>query len=507
MKDDPVVAVVEINNENGMFSTWANGLLDGGDKFGKEYQDEFRRRWQEFSGSKKDYLRARAPGPAYTLAETNQFFRFLAHVDGSYFKGMRDFLKGELGVKVPISFTQLDYCTPHTLAESDVVDIHLYWTHPRVVNVPKGLNLRRGPHKGIEWHFRNESMIAAGLYEKPYDEDFVPHRATMRVKGRPFTVSETSAPYPNWYGAEFNPFLRALAAFQDWAGVVTHSWNNDLNPAPRHTTYFFSYAARTDCLAHFPAMAAIFLRGDVAPAAERVDVGESSETYFSRLARDGLARAGVHASPARISGGKFRSSEILVRGVCVDLSRDETQVPPLPDAVRAQMDGHVYAGPQMRLDQGDPQHPFFVVTAANTKLFSGFSSMRSFDLGDGVSVEPGVTRLGWCTISLVSVNADGFGPGSRVLLAATGLSHNGGARFTHLDGTRWTSPDDDFGKGDTVVEGVRARIALRGGAAAKCRALDGDGQPVRDVPVRCEGGSVVVDIGPEYRTVWYEISL
>ena len=507
LKDDPVVAIVEINNENGMFSTWPNGLLDGGEKFGREYQDEFRRQWQEFSGSKKDYLRARAPGPAYTQAETNQFFRFLAHVDSSYFSGMRDFLRGEVGVKVPISFTQLDYCTPHTLAESELVDIHLYWTHPSVVNVPKGIDIRLGPHRGIEWSFRSESMFASDLYEKTYDEDFVPHRATMRVKGRPFTVSETSSPYPNWYGAEFNPFLRALAAFQDWAGVVTHSWNNDVDPAPRHTTYFFSYAARTDCLAHFPAMAAMFLRGDVAPAAERVDVGESSETYFSRLAAHGLARAGVHASPARISGGKFRSSEILVRGIGVDLSRDETQVPPLSDAVRAQMDRHVYAGPQMRLDQNDPRHPFFVVTAANTKLFSGFPSLRSFDLGDGVSVEPGATRLGWCMVSLVSLNADGFGPGSRVLLAATGLSHNGGARFTHIDGTRWTSPDDDFGHGETVVEGVRARIALRGGPAAKCRALDGDGNPVRDVQVRVAGDGVVIDIGPEFRTVWYEISL
>ena len=419
---------------------------------------------------------------------------------------MRDFLRREVGVKVPISYTQLDYCTPHTLAESELVDVHLYWTHPSVVNVPKGVNTRRGPHRGIEWYFRNESMFASGRYEKPYDEDFVPHRATMRIKGRPFTVSETSSPYPNWYGAEFNPFLRALAAFQDWAGVVTHSWNNDLDPAPRHTTFFFSYAARTDCLAHFPAMAAMFLRGDVAPAAERVDVGESSETYFSRIAANGLAHAGVHASPARISGGKFRSSEILVRGIGVDLTRDETSVPPLPKDVQDKMDMHIYAGPQMRLDQSDPQHPFFVVTASNAKFFSGFSSMRPFDLGDGVSVAPGTTRLGWCTVSLVSLGGNGFGPGSRVLLAATGLSHNGGAKFKHLEGSRWTSRDDDFGREDTVVEGVRARIVLPCGAAS-CRALDGDGRPVRDVPVRCEGGNSTIDIGPEFRTVWYEIDM
>ena len=40
---------------------------------------------------------------------------------------------------------------------------------------------------------------------------------------------------------------------------------------------------------------------------------------------------------------------------------------------------------------------------------------------------------------------------------------------------------------------------------AACRALDGDGRPIRDVPVRRDGGCSVIDIGPEFRTVWYEI--
>ena len=51
-----------------MFSTWTNGLLDGGETFGREYQDEFRRQWQAFSGSGKDYLRARAPGVHHRAA-------------------------------------------------------------------------------------------------------------------------------------------------------------------------------------------------------------------------------------------------------------------------------------------------------------------------------------------------------------------------------------------------------------------------------------------------------
>ena len=529
LKDDPCVAMVEINNENGMFSTWTNGLLDGAlrsdgvlavggghgvdggdavatqvETFGPVYQDEFRRQWRAFSGSSKDYLRAKAPGPAYTQAETNMFFRFLAHVDESYFRTMERCVKEELGVKAPVYGSQLDYCTPHTLAKFDIVDIHIYWTHPSWGDVPKGINLRQGPHRDVPWFFRNKALVSDKCFGETANEDAFNYRATMRVKGRPFMVSETSSPYPNWYGAEFNPLIRALAAFQDWGAVITHSWNNDLDPEPDYTTFFFSYAGRTDCLAHFPAMAALFLRGDVKPAAERIDVNEDEERYFTRLGERGLVRAGVHASPARISGGKFRSSEVLLRGIGVDLAGASEPFKPLEAKKAAEMDAGVYDNGQFRLDQSDPQHAFFLVRSPNTKFFTGFSSLRTFDLGDGVKVTPGMTKLGWCTISLVSLTGDGFGRGSRILLAATGLSHNGGAKFSHLEGSLWHSRDDDFGTATTVTEGVRAKIELPFGGM-RCRALNGDGERGREVPVTAADGVSTIEIGPEYRTVWYEL--
>lgn len=63
----------------------------------------------------------------------------------------------------------------------------------------------------------------------------------------------------------------------------------------------------------------------------------------------------------------------------------------------------------------------------------------------GVKIAVGETRLGWTTISLTSHDATGFGDkgrAARILLAATGLCHNGGAKFTdHGDGTRLTSSE------------------------------------------------------------------
>ena len=188
----------------------------------------------------------------------------------------------------------------------------------------------------------------------------------------------------------------------------------------------------------------------------------------------------------------------------VDLAGESEPFKPLEAKKASEMDAGVYDNGQFRLDQSDPQHAFFLVRSQNTKFFTGFSSLRTFDLGDGVKVTPGTTKLGWCTISLVSLTGTGFGKGSRILLAATGLSHNGGAKFSHFEGVLWHSRDDDFGTATTVTEGVRAKIVLPF-ADVRCRVLDGDGVRGREVPVTAADGISTIEIGPEYKTVWYEV--
>jgi hypothetical protein len=153
----------------------------------------------------------------------------------------------------------------------------------------------------------------------------------------------------------------------------------------------------------------------------------------------------------------------------------------------------------------------WTVNTPNTKLFTGFPKGRTFDLG-GVKLAVGETKLGWATISLTSHDATGFGEkgrAARILLAATGLCHNGGAKFTdHGNGTI-SCRDEDWGHGPTVNEGIPATITLPSKAAAtKCWALDERGERKASVPVTADAsGKAVVKIGPAFRTVWYEIAV
>ena len=126
-------------------------------------------------------------------------------------------------------------------------------------------------------------------------------QAGQRVAGKPYTVSEYNHPFPNQYGAEGQPMLRAYGALQDWDGVFEYTYNHSPDFEPRRNTYFFSMIARTEVLAHFPACAAIYLRGDVREARQTVTGALAFSDYFDRLVGDGAVAAGITA--AGLDGG------------------------------------------------------------------------------------------------------------------------------------------------------------------------------------------------------------
>ena len=478
LADDPAVALMEINNENALMQVYWSETLQN-QKADPWYLEEFHR------------LREKA-GYAAT---TNGINRFIVDTEKRYFREMSAFLKRDLGVKCPVYGTQLDYTAPWVLSETcDATDMHIYWTHPEWM-VPKGVDPRRGRTAGVPWHFVNKPLVAAGLAGGWDIENQIVRRGGNRVAGLPFITSECAAPYPNWYGADFQPMIHAYAAFQDWAGVFAYSWANESNVSPAHNPFFFSYAARPDCVAHFPACSALFLRGDVAKAKRRIDVPVDAEALYEK-AQEELRLLWV-VQPELASGGKVSNAVFLRHGLAVAFPREATfDVPAVPCAT----DGTIVSDTgELTFCRDAGTKGYFAVNTANVKVLSGFTDGRRFDLG-GVVFEPGCTKLGWSTISLLSQNADGFGPGARLLLAATGFTHNGGAVFRHERGDSWGGKTEDLGDGKVITEGIPLRVALPG-AVKGCWALDENGARREPVPVRGR----VIDVGPACRTVWYEI--
>ena len=172
-------------------------------------------------------------------------------------------------------------------------------------------------------------------------------------------------------------------------------------------------------------------------------------------------------------------------------------------------------GGQIEWNNENPEQGMFIVRTDNTKLFSGFPAGRTIDWGDGITFNVGKTKLGWTTMSLVSKKANGFLKRSKALLVATGYTKHSNQTLTVDPDPKDPSKPSTFihcrheawGSGPMLTEGIPATLKLASKARrTRCWALDERGKRCTKVPVKkAEDGKAIIEIGPEYKTVWYEI--
>ncbi len=477
--DDPVVAVVELNNEDAIIDR----LL-------------FVRRCGLSFPCTDELAALAAQAGVAADAMTPEYARFLLETEERYAAEMFAVIHDELGCPAPVTGTQVVYTPCRAAMPADFINAHEYWCHPFPVNA--------------EWKIHNAPQV-----NHP-EGNCVSYLTARAVADRPYTVSEYNNPYPNRYGAEGQLLLHAYGAFQDWDGIFAYSYDNRTDSEPDHVEYFFSLLARTEVLAHFPACAALFLRGDAAPAARTVTVGANRDAWCRRFAEAFNKDVNtVHSweDTRDRSDGALPYSFGLLHGTRLDLDGQS----PVPTA--SPEDGtRIWRSDTGELlwDASMPGAGYMTAVTDNARFFTGFVRDRVFDLGD-IRLRIGKTAGDWATVSLVSHDATGFGADerpARILLAATGFAQNAGAKFTVLErdalGQAYiASRGDDWGGGPYEVEGIPAEITLPSPAArTRCWALDGSGTRTRTVPVeKDEDGRAVIAIGPDYRTVWYEIEV
>ena len=462
---DPVVAVVELNNEDALFTTYCGGnLVSPG--------------WPTMADIK---------GTEMPEAKKREFYKTLLKYEADHWNNMRTYLKKDLGVMAPVTSTQVSYSQPSTFDGMDFYDNHAYWLHPTI---------------GVYWKQNTAPMV-----NEP-NGGTLPGLASRRFAGKPYTISEYNHPYPSFYGAEGQPMLHAYAAFQGWDGVFAYSWNNRINEEPQSMEYFFSYAARTDCLAHFNACAAMFLRGDVQEGEDGVTAIVPLKAFEDEWVKKPTRNGDIITLIK--DGTGMTKQDMLLHKTTVDVHADKSVAVKTsePAAVK------ISDTKQIEWNNEDPENGMFMVKTPNVKVFSGFPKGRTADLGDGVTLNIGKTKLGWATISLTSKEGDGFEKGTS-LLVATGYTHNKDAKFKReldKDGNPTTTISSrwyDWGTGPMMTEGIPATVTLPSAAeATTCWALDESGARKVEVPVtKGADGKAVVEIGEKYQTVWYEISV
>ena len=416
-----------------------------------------------------------------TAAARADFADFLWDTERDYWWGMHRFLEDELGVQSLISGTQLSYSPPHVQAGLDYIDAHSYWRHPRFPGRP--------------WDRRNWTVDNVAMVNHP--PGTLGSLACRRVAGKAYTVSEYNHPAPNSYAAEGFPMLAAMAALQRWDGIFTFAYSHNDDFEQRKIASFFDIRGNTPKLAHAPACAALFMRGDVSPA---------RKTLLVPISRDAERRK-LHQTldPWSLTAGDFGISPTLSLSHALAIELDAagphtTQFPSASSEVFVSDTG------QIRWDVSQPGGGYFTVDTPRTKLFTGFVGGRTFKLGN-VSLAIGNTRLDWATVSMVAVDGQTFNSPGRILIAATGWVQNTNAELIDLGEDRVTLRDQ-WGDAPVLCEGIPAQVLLPVKAdRVTFYPLDASGNRRAAVDCRQRNEQTVLVLGPEHKTVWYEVQI
>lgn len=413
---------------------------------------------------------------ARTEAARKDWMTFLWDTEEGYWTDMADFIKKDLKAGSLVMGTATGFSPSPIQARLDVVDSHSYWKHPTF------------PGKSWDaenWTVGNKPMAGAD------EGGAFSGMALRRVKGKPFLCTEYNAAAPNTYPGETFLLLSAYAALQDWDGIFAFAWSH------RHDKWntqkisgFFDIDQHPVKMATLPAAAALFVRGDVKPAPEEETVVIGREEGIGRSLSSGpwwdLSTFGI----SRTAPMRSRTEMILSDS-------------PAGKAVERKAGD---PGESVRSGNGeltwDLKGRRVLINTARSKAVIGTGGAGEIPLGE-VTVEVKESLQNWAAVSLTVMDGGDFKSAGRFLITASGAAEN-----TEMG---WKSPEKnsvgrDWGKAPSLVEGIPVKISLpQPPSKLKAWALDARGQRGKEVPLREKGKGSLLEIGPEYQTLWYEV--
>ncbi len=213
LANNPVLAMVEINNESSLLYSYERGRLNA----------SLTRPWREALGLKwRAWLRKREPHISDAYADLQftavmavrgeTFAEFLRDMDREYLNELRAVVQRAAGWSVPVTGTQMGYggeAYVQSHADMDYLDEHFYVDHYLFPNQP---------WSRTDWVFRNNDLTRADMNKLRVSFE-------RRDPNRPWAMSEYNMAYPNQQGAAIQPVVAATALAGDWDAL-----------------YFFDYA-------------------------------------------------------------------------------------------------------------------------------------------------------------------------------------------------------------------------------------------------------------------------
>lgn len=165
----------------------------------------------------------------YTKQRVGDNAEFYFDIEKKYTEELSGFLKNDLNVKCPVTFTNNYFGLAEMYAQSqaDYIDFHMYWDHP---NFPNGWS-------NTDFTLNNKSILL-----NP-EGSTINKMPLTKVKNMPHVLSEYNHPYPYIFQAEAPSLLYAYGSFFDLDGIVWHAYYDFTNKFNiRYQEKFFGIA-------------------------------------------------------------------------------------------------------------------------------------------------------------------------------------------------------------------------------------------------------------------------
>ena len=469
---DPVVASVELKNEEGLlYCGFTRAMYSG---YPKHYQRQLAERWNQWLSQRyrdtealRNAWRAddrtglgegealgsvlfapelRDIGP-YTAARYADMTRFVSQLAGSYQREMTAHLRG-LGLKCPIRDTQAQRrpCQQRAQARLDYIDAHSYWSSAF-----------------------DQAMVhtAGGNIVSP---------AFLAVDGLPLSVSEYNAHCGHQFRAEMPILFAAYAAFQDWDSITLHSYGPAHGRRDATALQFHYIASYGDpaIVSQFPVAARILRDGLVQPGRDAVRVA-----YTPRQCDSG--------QPAPMAVPREIALVQRVRTRSFDADHpDEPRPAPKPP--------YVSDTEELRWDT---TAGVVTVEAPRVEAAIGFIGGLPLRLKH-MAIE---ARTRFAAISVLARDGRDLATSASILLTAVAQAEN--------TATTWDNDRNAvlcYGAQPVLAEGVDAEIRLRVPRGMQVFALGPDGMRKARVPARPDATGLRFRLDPQFATLWYELA-
>lgn len=507
-KDDPVIPMGVLTNENALFLGWVAWLQDKafakpgcGDCLSEYYSSGLDRMYNDWLLKKygsDDAIRAawgslgsseslasssirRTPKSAFNEtppARIRDDASFYYETEGAYLNELRSLVQTKLGSKMLVTMTSQVFgvASMASQAQGDFMSNNIYWHHPSFV----------GKEPGRVFAWNDLSMVA----DINSSQNVVARMSQSRIKGLPHIVSEFNYNFPSSFQVEAPGMMYAFMNFVGSDGLIWHAYHDFVTRTDEKQLYgMFEIAGNPIVMSQF-VLAKPYLAGELKQADAYPEVVQTEVDQWDTTWKSGW-------DPVVTAGGPPLAS--LVRTPTVrSFFGNETKVPvelqPVTDALTT---GHG------ELHWNSAKGVF---TINNAHWQGGIGYLKDSVALDQVQLTNIHTTGGrnFAAVNLLSMDSKPIASSNWLLLSSAARVENRGQKWQTPNGAKVSL--SELGDGPILVEPVRGRIGLTLDDMAKLEvwALDGRGNPAQKVATELAGGTLWFELG--HHTLWYQIA-